>query len=150
MEGRINYGKPFLWGSHNLPAAATVIPRVIWPNKPTPNIEGMINRHFELAYFDQLGSLLGSAYADGGALGVLIGFGLLGLLFPPAVGFIWRRKTGMIAYLGAMLPLLAYENFILKYIFEWLRWVLILLVVNSVLYWLFFLAQVRREGAETG
>lgn len=149
MEGRANNQKPFLWGSHNFPAAATIIPRVIWPGKPTPAIEGEINRHFELAYFDQLGSLVGSAYADGGPLGVLLGFGFLGLVFPPAVWLVFQRKDGMIVYLGAVLPLLAYENFVLKYPLEWLRWVLILMAFNSILYWFFLLVRARRETMET-
>lgn len=144
-----NPGIPFLWGKHNLPAAATIIPRVIWPGKPAPAIEGIINQHFELAHFDQLGSLLGSAYADGGTAGVVLGFGFLGLFFPLALRIVFLRKDAMIVYLGAMVPLLAYENFVLKYPFQWFRWVLILMAVQSAVLFIFTILQARRAAVET-
>lgn len=143
-----NPGISFLWGRHNFPAAATIIPRVIWPGKPLPAIERVIDQHFELARFDQLGSLIGSAYADGGVVGVVIGFGFLGIFFPLVLRFIFIRKDAMIIYLGGMIPLLAYENFILKYSLQWLRWVLILMAAQSALLFLFTIMQARREGAE--
>lgn len=149
MAGRSYYpGIPFLWGRHNIPAAATIIPRVIWPSKPTPAIEGIINRHFELAYFDQLATLLGSAYADGGVVGIVLGFGFLGLFFPLALKIVFARKDAMIIYLGGMIPLLAFENFILKYPLHWLRWVLILMALQSAVFFIFTIIQARREGAE--
>lgn len=131
MGGRVNLGVPFLWGKHNLPAAAIIIPRVIWPGKPIPDIEGVVNRHFELAYFDQLATILGSAYADGGVFGVILSFAFLGGVFPLAVWFVFQRKDGMIVYLGSLLPLLSFETYVLRYPFEWFRWVLILMVMNS-------------------
>lgn len=137
MDAHINSDIPFMMGRHNLLCAAKIVPRVLWPGKPTIPIEGMVTRHFELAYFDQLGSMVGSAYADGGIIGVILGFGLLGFFFPLALKLIFRRADGIIVYMGAMVPLLSYENYLLRYPLYWLRWVLVLMVVNSVILFLY-------------
>ncbi len=144
MEAHVNSGIPFMMGRHNLLCAAKIVPRVIWPGKPTGPIEVAVVRHFELAYFDQLGSILGSAYADGGIIGVILGFGFLGFFFPLALKLIFMRQDGIIIYMGAMVPLLSFENFLLRYPFYWLRWVLVLMVVNSVI--LFLYAHTRDRG----
>ncbi len=143
MESRRNSGIAFLKGRHNLLTAAKIVPRVVWPSKPTVGLEAFVTRHFELSYFDQLGSLLGSAYADGGIIGVVLGFAFLGLFFVPALKLIFWRPDGIIIYMGAMIPLLAYENFIFKYTLQWLRWVLILMVINSMVLFAYRLIRTR-------
>jgi hypothetical protein len=137
MGAHVNSGIPFMMGEHNLLCASRIIPRAFWANKPTTPIETTVVQHFELAYFDNLGSMLGSAYADGGIAGVILGFGFLGFFFPLALKLIFMRRDGIIIYMGAMVPLLSFENYLFRYPFYWLRWVLVLMVVNSVILFLY-------------
>jgi hypothetical protein len=145
MEVRYNSGISFLGGRHNLAAAAIVVPKVLWPGKPPIGIAMMVNRHFELAWFDQLVTVLGSTYADWGIAGVLLGFALMGATFSLAVRLIFFRRDGLIIYLSSLLPLMFFESYLMKYLLIWFRWVLIIMGFNSVLFFACYLFRSRRE-----
>ncbi len=148
MAAHSRFEISFLGGRHNLEAAAIVVPKVLWPGKPPMAVAGTVNRNFELARFDQLVTVLGSSYADWGLGGVLLGFGFLGVTFALAVRIILIRRDGLIVYLASLLPLLSFESYLTRYVLLWARWVLIIMVLNSLLflarYWFF----PRRTGAE--
>ncbi len=139
MESHNRFGVSFLGGRHNLEAAAAVVPRVLWPGKPPMVVAGTVNRHFELARFDQLVTVLGSSYADWGWVGVLSGFGFLGVVFALALRLILVRRDGLIVYLASLLPLMSFESYLTRYVLLWARWVLIIMALNSALalarYW---------------
>ena len=151
MEARSRFGASFLRGRHNLEAFALYIPRVLWPNKPPGHIETTVNWHYELGKFDQLATILGSAYADGGPVGVLAGYGFLGLFFPLAIWLIFKREDGLIVYLGALLPLLSYETYLMAYVALWFRWALIVMILNSAVFFArsWFLPRKERNPGET-
>lgn len=134
MEAHYNSGVSFLGGVHNLEAAAAVVPRVIWPGKPPMELASTVNRHFELAWFDQLVTVLGSTYADWGAGGVIAGFAFLGAALALALRLIFLRRDGLIVYLGSLLPLMFFESYLMRYILLWFRWVLILMFFNSAFF----------------
>jgi hypothetical protein len=148
MEAHYRSGVSFLGGRHNLEAAAIVVPKVLWPGKPPMAVADTVNRNFELARFDQLVTVLGSSYADWGVVGVLLGFGFLGGLFPLALRLILVRRDGLIVYLASLLPLMSFESYLMRYILIWLRWVVIIMALNSVLalVWHWFLP--RKRGME--
>ncbi len=148
MEAHYRSGVSFLGGRHNLEAAAVVVPKVLWPGKPPIGIATMVNRNFELAWFDQLVTVLGSSYADGGVAGVLIGFALLGATFALALRLIFSRRDGLIVYLASLLPLMFFESYLMKYILLWFRWVLIIMFFNSTIFLCGYYFRSRREKLE--
>lgn len=148
MDANVNSGIPFMGGRHNLASAAQHIPRVFWSGKSTLGPEGLMTRHFELNYFDQLLTILASSYADGGFIGVILGFGLLGLLFPVATKLLFIRKDGIIIYIGGLVLLLSFENTLIGYLLLWIRWILIIMVINSILRSIYSLIQGRYRMVE--
>ncbi len=149
MEAHYNSGVSFLGGKHNLEAAAVIVPRVIWPGKPPIGIASTINRHFELAWFDQLVTVFGSTYADWGIAGVLFGFAFLGAALALTLRLIFSRRDGLIVYLGSLLPLIFFESYLMKYLLLWFRWVLVLMFFNSAFFLAWSLFSPRKEPAET-
>ncbi len=148
MEAHYRSGVSFLGGRHNLEAAAAAVPRVIWPGKPPMEIASTVNRHFELAWFDQLVTVLGSTYADWGVAGVIAGFAFLGAALAVALRLIFLRRDGMLVYLASLLPLMFFENYLMRYILIWFRWVLILMFFNSAFFLCWFWFVTRRERSE--
>lgn len=149
MEANVNAGIPFMKGEHNLLAASQIIPRMLWRDKPILGPEGVIDRYYELTEADQISSILLSAYADGGTLGVILFFGLLGLFFPLVIRLIFIRREGIIVYMLGLIVIFNFEHYVAWYSLRWLRWVLIVMVVNSTILFILKLLQVRRSTIET-
>ncbi len=123
---------PFLWGEENLTSLAMAVPRLIWPGKPSVGLAAIAYNHFGLAVIDPLGTPLASAYADGGVVGIAIGFPIMALLFAGFLKLILLRKEGMIIY-AALLPLLMrFEDTLLRYPVRWIRWILIMIALDTL------------------
>ena len=150
MDAHINGGIPFMHGEHNLIGAAKIIPRVIWPDKPQEGVEGEILRHFELSYRDQLSTLLTSAYADWGVAGVLGGGAFLAVFLGTVLRVILIRRDGMLVYILSLYVLFSkFPSFLLHSPLYWLRWVCIIIVFNTVVYFIYRLVISARSKGET-
>lgn len=122
---------PYLHGYHNLVAASMAVPRVIWPGKPVADPKYIIDEHFNLwAIDDQLPTVIGSAFADGGIVGVVIGLPLLGVVMCLIQHLIWGLKDNLIIYLGGLGYLIHYETYLVAMPMNWLRLIAIVLIVN--------------------
>jgi|GEM_PF-3100178 len=135
MDAHISNGIPLMYGEHNLLGAATIIPRVIWPGKPRGEMEGLIVRHYELSHRDQQTTLFASAYADWGIVGILGCGAFLAVFFGAVLRVILIRKDGILVYLLALYVLLSrFQSPLFMSTLYWLRWVLIIMVLNTIVY----------------
>lgn len=124
-------GIPYMLGHHNLVALGKAVPRVLWPGKPVEDPEGVVNNHFQLFNLnDQMATIIGSAYADGGIPGVLLGLPLLAVVLCIIQHWIWRFKEGLIMYLGGFGHIVHYEYYLFSYPVMWLRFLVIMVAVN--------------------
>lgn len=126
------HGIAYMFGYHNLIAVSQTIPRIIWPGKLVDDPESVVVDHFGLGGVmgDQMSTLIGSAYADGGLLGVLIGMPLIAIVLCLMQGWVWSLEGGFIIYLANMNYLANFETFLLSNPLMSLRFILIMVVVN--------------------
>ena len=145
MDAHISNGIPFMYGEHNLLGAAKIIPRVIWPGKPQGDAEDLIVRHYELSHRDQHTTLFASAYADWGIAGILGGGAFLAIFFGAVLRVILIRKDGILVYLLALYVLLSkFQSPLLMSSLYWLRWVVIIMVFNTIVYYIYKLFMTHR------
>lgn len=148
MDAHINSGIPFIYGRQNLLGAAKIIPRVLWPGKPKGGVEGVAVRHYELSQRDQLSTLFTSAYADWGIIGVIGGGAFLALFFGVALRLILIRQDGILVYLLSLYVLLSkFQGTMLMSALFWLRWVFIIMIINTIVYYMYRLFMARRSNA---
>jgi len=137
MNAHLNYSIPFMYGNHNLLVSVKTIPRIIWPGKPTRGTQGEIIQNFELAQRDQIVTIFSSLYADGGIVGIIIGVGILSIFLAWVERLIFCRNDGIIVFILAFPILAQFETYFAKYCILWLRWTIIIMVVNSVIYYIY-------------
>ena len=122
---------PWMFGYHNWLVMARSVPRLLWAGKPQTDPEVAINRHYGLEDVDQLSLPFSSAYADGGVVGVVIGFAILGVSMCFIQHWVWRLENGFLLYMGSMSVLLNYEAYLLEYPLAWIRCLLVLVLVDA-------------------
>ncbi len=137
MNAHLNYNIPFMSGRHNWLVSLKTVPRILWPGKPTWGSEGEILQHFELAHRDQTVTIFSSIYADGGIIGVIIGAGILSVFLALVERLVFYRSDGIIVYILALPILAQFETYFAKYCILWLRWIIIIMVVNSMIYYIY-------------
>ena len=126
---------PYMFGEHNLVAAGMTVPRVIWPGKPIYDPKWFIDDHYNLwAVDDQLPTPIGSAFADGGMLGVLVGLPLLAIVLCLLQHWIWGLRDGLYIYLGSLGILAHYETHLASIPLNWLRLIVIIIAINYVVH----------------
>ncbi len=145
MDARLNRDVPFLQGYTNLVSMGMTVPRLIWPNKPSIGIGAVIYTHFGLAAIDPLGTPLSSAYADGGIIGIIFFFFLIALLFSVFLKVITLRQDGMIIYIGVIPLLLRFEDTAMRYPIRWIRWILIMSAVHSLIGYIYRIYAIRKH-----
>ena len=145
MNAHLNYGITFMYGRHNLLVTTKTIPRLFWPGKPKQGTQGEIIQHFELAQFDQTVSIFSSLYADGGIIGVIIGAGILSVFLAWVERLVFSRGDGIIVYILALPILAQFETYFAKYCILWLRWIIIIMIVNSVIYHIYNALVISRK-----
>jgi hypothetical protein len=74
----IEYNIPFMWGEDNLWGVYQAIPSILIPF-PKQEPEEVAVEHFSLEGFDQNSSILSSAIADAGIIGIPIVFAIVGI-----------------------------------------------------------------------
>ncbi|MFW6130435.1 MAG: O-antigen polymerase [Atribacterota bacterium] len=129
------YKTNFMYGNATLFSGSKFIPKILWPSKPQEDPEGKVNKHFELFDLnDQLSSSLGFMWADGGIFGIIIGFPLLALLLILIQRLIFISTDAFIIYFGTLGCLMEFEGMsVLSYPLFWLRWVAIVIVINTLI-----------------
>ncbi|MGA2160106.1 MAG: hypothetical protein ABSG90_12950 [Dehalococcoidia bacterium] len=115
-------GTPFMWGENFFWAAYEAVPGVFLPF-PKRSSEDVTNLHFKLPVWDPSGFMIASAVADGGFLGIIIGYLAVGFF----TGTLWRYaaspKTPQYAKLAclALIPGLMRPEPLGTYIFMNIR-----------------------------
>lgn len=132
IQSRRDFKIPFLYGKHAVDDLLAQVPRLLWPGKSgwrrTP-----IRDHFQLPRIDQNHNFLSSSYADGGFIGVILGGGALGFFSVAIQKMIFRRRDGILIYLGTFLRIFNFVGTLPWYLLSWFQWTLIVMAVNSIL-----------------
>jgi len=128
---QMEYDIPFMWGECNFWGAYHAIPEQFIPF-PKEDAEEAACDHFSLEAFDQASSIVSSAVADGGILGIPLVFWIVGFFH----GILWRnvasrqKNITLIYLLFALIPeLLQTEQPLGSYILVTGR--------DAILYWLY-------------
>jgi len=145
MDSHLNQGAPFLWGKTNLTSIGMTVPRLLWPGKPSIGIGAFIYSNFGLAAIDPLGTPLSSAYADGGIIGITLAFFWMAILFSCFLKVLLLRPDGLIIYVGILPLLLRFEDTASRYPIRWIRWILIMIVVNTAISYVHNIYAIRRH-----
>jgi hypothetical protein len=122
----------WMYGYHNWLCMARYVPRIIWRNKPGTDAEVAIDQHFGLEDTDQLSTPLSSGYADGGPLGMVLGFSILGVSLCVLQHSVWRMENGISIYLGSAVLLMNFEQYVLEYPIWWLRFLIMVVAADTV------------------
>jgi|GEM_PF-5087320 len=126
-------GASWMYGYHNWLMVARSVPRFIWPGKPSTDPEVAITSHFGLQDADQLTVPFGSGYADGGVLGVAIGFALMGVSLCAIQHFVWNLKSAALIYTGSTVLLQNFEQYIAEYPLSWIRCLAVVLLLDAII-----------------
>jgi hypothetical protein len=143
-------GTPFMWGENFLWSAYQSFPEVFLPF-PKRSAEGLSNINFKLINRDPNGSMFASAIADGGFLGIIIGYFMIGFFN----GTLWRYAASpntpqypKLAYLALIPGLIQYQYCLGSYIFMNIRHG----ILFAILFWIIitmpklFLSPTRHEN----
>lgn len=88
-------GYDFVYGRMFVESVSRLVPRVVWPDKPPLEaFQSQMRRHFGLEITDDPASLLVYSYANGGTLGVFLGFFALGW-FLKRIGFFLEKPSNI-------------------------------------------------------
>lgn len=123
---------PWMFGYHNWLVLARGVPRVIWPGKPDVDPKSAISQHFGFPDVDHLSLPFSSGYADGGIVGVAVGFAIMGVSLCLLQHWVWGMKNGLMIYLGSTVLLMNFEQYVLEYPVHWLRALAVLLSIDMV------------------
>jgi hypothetical protein len=93
IVARCGNDKPYQWGATLTPLAAALIPKILWPDKPSLAVGQIFNREFsvsEVADTYISPSHVGEVYWNFGWIGIVLGFPVIGLV----LGVIGSRCSG--------------------------------------------------------
>lgn len=147
IDSRRQYNTPFARGGHALNAASIAIPRLLWRGKG--RTAAGVEENFLPRHFDQVVTPFSSLYPDGGVAAVIIGSAALAIFLAAVQKFIFHRWDGILIYLGSFRLILAFEGSLARNYLLWLRWVLILAAINSLLAFVYRRVLTYRRNEET-
>ncbi|MGB7913158.1 MAG: hypothetical protein WCF59_13140 [Desulfobaccales bacterium] len=130
IQSHYRFGTPFMYGYYFLWGVYQSVPEVFLPFQKT---DSGVNAHFILHQVDPNGTIFGWIIADGGILGVIIGYFAIGFFHGSLWGYAASPKTPQSVKLGylALIPaLMLYQVSLGEYIFENIR--------NGILFALLF------------